>query len=154
LSSHHWHEAYPAGHYPHYWVGPPGNYGNVGSRWELRAYRAAGVAALVAAYGTAGSPYADRVPQPLGYVKTWLGPNSYDYRSLYGAPRAANPLAVSAPSPPAGITGAVRPVPPPPKPDFLAPGAAPSDVRPARWPVAEAETVPAPPPQSAGPQEF
>ncbi len=154
LSSHHWHEAYPSSYYQHYWVGSPVNYAYGGPRWELRAYRAAGVLAPWIAYGIGAPHYVDRVPQPLGYVKTWLGPNSYNYRPLYGPPAGANPSAVSSSSAPADVPGTVGLVPPPPKPEFLTPSTGSPQVRPARWPAAEPETVPAPPPQSAGPQEF
>lgn len=92
-----------------------------------------------------GAPYLRRVAQPVSNSITPLGPNGYFARSVYPA------------DPPAGSPPAGGPVPAPPMPGDPAPGVT-AEPAPLAPPVDQTnpppETVPAPTPNSTGPQEF
>jgi hypothetical protein len=151
LSSHHWREAYPYNYYARFWVAPPANYRYPAPRLEVRAYRGIGASVSGAGYGSAALSYLGQAPRALGYVETWLGPNRYNYRPLYGPP-AANPPPGSQPAALALSGSRVPPVPPPPQPEVVPPSAVPMIAGPIQ-PAGEPEALPAPPPQS-GPREF
>ena len=152
LSSHHWHEANPYSYYARFWVAPPAHYGYLAPRLEVRAYRGIGAPVSGAGYGIGVPSYLGQPPRALGYVETWLGPNRYNYRPLYGPP-AANPPVGSQPAALAGRGSSGAPVPPPPQPETVPPLVAPMIAGPVAPPAGEPEALPAPPPQS-GPREF
>ena len=119
-------------------------------RLERRIRRDMAAPVAGAGYGLDGARYMPPAPQPLGHVTTWTGPNSYNYRPIYGG----RPTGAEA-SPGVAAAGPQAVPPPPQAPSVPARGAAEPPAAPvAVGDASQPEVVPAPVAESSGPREF
>jgi hypothetical protein len=152
-----YHSLYPYSGYLSYRLAAPPATGYLPD--SSRAYRlerrirrdmAAPVAGAGYGYGLDGARYMPpAAPQPLGHVTIWTGPNSYNYRPIYGQPTEAGATSGVAASGPQAVP------PPPQAPSVPARGAAEPPAAPvAVGDASQPEVVPAPVAESSGPREF